>query len=157
MKLKTLRDTLIIVVLGGVVIFYAVRFFEWYHRRSLGLNPIVGEAEIACLNDHMVCHIGSDMFSSVEDAQAYLNSPEHLAKVKEREKQAAEEVAFKKRVDDFVKQGAAKVRSECRKDRHPGWYCDTITEKQLDISVGSLLRDRDGRAQEKGGTKQAEQ
>jgi hypothetical protein len=153
--MKTLRDVLIIVVLGGVVVFCAIQFFEWYHRRSLGVNPIVGEAEIACLNDGMECHIGSDMFSSVEDAQAYLNSPEHLAKVKEREKQAAEEAAFKKRVNYLVNEGAAKVRSECRKD-HPSWYCDTITEKQLDISAGMLLRDRDRRMQEKAGTKQAD-
>jgi hypothetical protein len=155
--MKTLRDILIIVVLGGVVVFYAIQFFEWYHRHSLGINPIVGEAEIACLNDHVECHIGSDMFSSVEDARAYLNSPEHLAKVKERDRQTAEEAAFKKRVDALVKQGAANVRLECRKDRHPGWYCDTITEKQLDISVGSLLRDRDRRMEEKAGSKQADQ
>lgn len=153
MKLKTLRDVLIVVVLGGVVVYYAIQFFESYHRHSLGSNPIIGEAEIACLNDRVQCHVGSDMFSSVEAAQAYLNSPEHLTKVKEREKQAAEESAFKKRVDDLVSQGAAKVRSECRKDRHPGWYCDTITERQLDISVGQLLRDRDRRMQEKAGAK----
>jgi hypothetical protein len=146
--MKTLRDVLIIVVLGGVVVYYAIQFFEWQHRRSEALNPIMGQADVACLNDHMVCS-----FSSVESAQAYLNSPEHLAKVKEREKQAAEEAAFNKRVDDLVIQGAAKVRSECRKDRHPGWYCDTITEKQLDISVGQLLRDRDRRMQEKAAAK----
>jgi len=148
MKLKTLRDTLIVVVLGGVVVYYAIQFFEWQHSRSVALSPIVGQAEVACLNDQMICS-----FSSIESAQAYLNSPEHLAKVKEREKQEAEKEAFNKRVDDLVSQGAAKVRSECRKDRHPGWYCDTITEKQLDISVGQLLRDRDRRMQEKSGAK----
>lgn len=146
MKLKTLRDTLIVVVLGGVVVYCAIQFVEWQHRRSIALNPIMGQAEVACLNDHMVCN-----FSSVESAQAYLNSQEHLAKVEERDKQAADEAAFKKRVDDLVSQGAAKVRSECRKDGHPGWYCDTIIEKQLDISVGQLLRDRDRRVQEKSG------
>jgi HSP90 family molecular chaperone len=148
MKLKTLRDTFIVAVLGGVVVYYAIQFFEWQHSRSVVLSPIVGQAEVACLNDQMICS-----FSSIESAQAYLNSPEHLAKVKEREKQAAEEEAFNKRVDDLVSQGAAKVRAECRKDRHPGWYCDTITEKQLDISVSQLLRDRDRRMQEKSGAK----
>jgi hypothetical protein len=138
--MKTLRDSLIMIVLGGVVIFYAVRFFEWYHRRSLGLNPVVGEAEIACLNDHMVCHVGSDMFSSVEDAQAYLNSPEHLAKVKEREKNAADEAEFERRVNALVQQGKSAVKAACRRDGTLN--CDLITDKSLKSFAETLLRER---------------
>lgn len=138
--MKTLRDALIIIVLGGVVIFYAVRFFEWYHRRSLGLNPVVGEAEIACLNDHMDCHVGSDMFTSVEDAQAYLNSPEHLAKVKEREKNAADEAEFERRVNALVQQGKSAVKAACRRDGTLN--CDLITDTSLKSFAETLLRER---------------
>jgi len=140
--MKTLRDALIIVVLSGVLLFCAVRFFDWYHRRSLGLSTVVQEAEIACLNDHMDCHVGSDMFSSVEAAQAYLNSPEHLAKVKEREEKAAQEAEFKKQVDALVKQGKSKVKAACRRDGTLN--CDLITDATLESFAETLVRKKQG-------------
>ncbi len=82
--MKTLRDALIIVVLGGVVIWFAAGFLEWLHQRSLDASLVVRDREIACLNDRVDCHVGSDSFSSIAAAQPYLDSPQHLAKVKER-------------------------------------------------------------------------
>lgn len=142
--MKKLRDVLIVVVLGGVVVFFVFRFIDWVHESSLSHSVVVGEAQIACLNDAMICS-----FSSEESARAYLNSPEHLAKVKAREEKAAQDAEFKKRVDALVNQGTAMVKAECQKDGHPIWYCNTITDRSLSISVEELLRDRDRKAQER--------
>jgi len=89
--LKRLRDILIVVVLGSVVIYFVVGFIDKMHRASINNSVVVRDAELACLNDGMICHVGYDSFSSEESAAAYLKSPEHLAKVKAREEQKAEQ------------------------------------------------------------------
>lgn len=89
--MKRLRDALIITVLGGVVVWFIVGLVQHLHRKSVATNPTVQEAEIACLNDHMICHVGYDSFPSVASAEAYLKSPEHLAAVKARQQKEAEQ------------------------------------------------------------------
>jgi hypothetical protein len=91
--MKRLRDLLIIIVLGGVVIWFVVGFIDRVHDASVNNSIVVRDAEIACLNDRMDCH-----FTSIESAQKYLDSPEHLGKVKAR---AEEEANQKKRIAAF--------------------------------------------------------
>ena len=145
--MKTLRDTLIVIVLGGVVLWFAVGFFRQMHEASVNTSIVVQEAALACRNDAMICS-----FSSVESAQAYLDSPEHKAKVAAREMKAAQEADFKKRVDALVKQGTVKVRAECRKVGFRLSYCDNITDKYLEIDVEGILRERDKKIQERANT-----
>jgi hypothetical protein len=89
--IKRLRDILIVVVLGSVVIYFVVGFIDNMHKASINNSVVVAEAELACIEDGMICHVGYDSFSSEESAAAYLKSPEHLAKVKAREEQKAEQ------------------------------------------------------------------
>jgi hypothetical protein len=136
--MKTLRDALIIVVLGGAVLWAAVEFFQHVHDASVNTSVVVQEATLACRNDAMICS-----FSSEESAQAYLDSPEHKAKVAAREKKAAQEADFKQRVDALVKQGTGKVKAECRKVGFRVSYCDNISNQYLEIDAESILREQD--------------
>ncbi len=77
-----LRDALIILVLGGVVLFVLVHFLSGVHLANINGSPIVREAEIACIEDEVLCHVGLDSFSSEADAQAYLESPRHQQALK---------------------------------------------------------------------------
>jgi hypothetical protein len=81
---KNLRDFLIVVVLGSVVIGAVVTFVWNVHSASVAQSVIVQEAEVACILDGVICHAGYEQFSSEEDARAYLKSPEHLAAEKAR-------------------------------------------------------------------------
>jgi hypothetical protein len=141
--MKTLRDALIVIVLGSVMLWFAMDFFRQMHESSVNSSIVVQEATLACRNDAMICS-----FSSEESAQAYLNSPEHKAKVAARDKQAAQEADFKKRVDALVNQGTGKVKAECRKVGFRISYCDNITNKYLEIDVEGILRERDKKLQE---------
>lgn len=85
------RDWLIIIVLGGVVVLFLARLVKTMHDESVANNMTVHEAEIACLNDRIQCHVGYDSFPSVASAEAYLKSPEHLAAVKARQQKEAEQ------------------------------------------------------------------
>jgi hypothetical protein len=80
---KQLRDILIIVVLGGVVIWALVTFIGNVHDSRISNSLIVGKAAQACEEDEHICN-----FTSEESAQAYLDSPEHLAAVKARQAQS---------------------------------------------------------------------
>lgn len=90
--MKKIRDWLIIIVLGGVVVWFLAGLVKAFYDKSVATNITVQQAEIACLNDRIQCHVGYDSFPSVTSAEAYLKSPEHFAAVKARqEREAAEE------------------------------------------------------------------
>jgi hypothetical protein len=82
---------LIIFVFGIVVVFGAIYAFSIIQRHNLSANPVIGQAEAACQEDGVICHVGYEMFSSVESAQDYLNSPRHLEAVKMRELKAMQD------------------------------------------------------------------
>jgi hypothetical protein len=114
--MKPLRDILIVVVLGSVVVWFVVGFIEKSHDASVSYSTVVQDATLACRNDGMDCH-----FSSIESAQQYLNSPEHQAKVKAR---AEEETRRKKAGEDFdvYANCVSKVKNQkqmdaCKKER----------------------------------------
>jgi hypothetical protein len=80
---KQLRDILIIVVLGGVVIWALTTFIGNMNDSRVSHSLIVGQAQQACEEDERICN-----FTSEESAQAYLDSPEHLVAVKARQAQS---------------------------------------------------------------------
>src|SRR5690349_14967401 len=89
--MKKVRDWLIIIVLGSVVVFFVASLVKIFQDKSVANNMTVHEAEIACLNDRIQCHVGYDSFPSVASAEAYLKSPEHWAAVKARQEKEAEQ------------------------------------------------------------------
>ena len=121
-----LRDFLIVLVLGCVVLAVAIHFFSGVNDSYVSLSPVIGEAEMACQEDNMLCHVGRDSFPSVESAQAYLNSPEHLAHVRERKLESD----LKAEEEALAGAGPEAVREACRK-------LHTISCKGIDAaSVG---------------------
>jgi hypothetical protein len=118
--MKRLRDLLIIIVLGGVVIWFVVGFIDQVHDASVNNSIVVRDADIACLNDRMDCH-----FTSIESAQQYLDSPEHLGKVKAR---AEEEARQKKTLAaiEIYHNCVGKVRSKKQMN-----VCNEQRAKQL--------------------------
>jgi hypothetical protein len=120
--MKRLRDVLIIVVLGGVVIWFVAGFVHSTHKAYLDMVVGPREADLACMEDHVICHVGYDSFQSVEDAEAYMKSPEHLAAVKAREEQKQHDEA----VNELKRQGIKKLKAICVED---GMYnCNLIDE-----------------------------
>jgi hypothetical protein len=94
--MKRLRDLLIVIVLGGVVIWFVAQFVGDVHHASVQMSTVVSEAETACILDEVICHAGYDSFQSEEGARAYLNSPLHLAAVKARDEKKVQEEQDKK-------------------------------------------------------------
>ena len=47
--MKRLRDVLIIVVLGGIVIWFVAGFVQSTHQAYVNMSGVVGQAEGACL------------------------------------------------------------------------------------------------------------
>jgi hypothetical protein len=141
---KKLRDFLIVVVLGGVVIGAAVTFFDSLHSASVAQSPIVRDAEIACiLDDVMICHAGYDSFASEKDANAYLESPAHLTAVKARqaqEDQAKKDAETKAQAIEFAKQGTSRVKSACIKDGTLN--CDLIDKANAASFAELIIRNR---------------
>ena len=128
--MKRLRDGLIIVVLSGVVIWFATGFIHRMHEASLDLVVGVREADLACIEDHMICHVGYNSFQSEADAEAYMKSPEHLAAVKAREEKSAQQKQHDEAVNELKKQGIKKLRAICVED---GTYnCNLIDENDAD-------------------------
>jgi hypothetical protein len=117
---KRLRDVLIVVVLGSVVAWFVLGFIDKMHDASVNNSIVVRDAMLACLNDGMLCH-----FSSIESAQQYLDSPEHLAKVKAR---TEEEVWRKKAGEDLdiYANCVSKVKNQKQMDA-----CNKERDKQL--------------------------
>lgn len=123
--MKRIRDILIIVVLGGLVIWYVAGFITGVHQASVQQNITVRQAETACIVDGMICHAGYEFFSSVADAEAYLKSSEHLTKVKARE-----EEAVRQKKDSAASEIYANCASKA-KDRKQMNACDKQSAKQL--------------------------
>jgi hypothetical protein len=83
--MKQIRDLLIIVVLGGFVIWFIVDFIERTHQASVQMDSRVVNAKTECILDGVTCE-----FTSVTGAEEYLKSDSHLAAVKKREEEAVE-------------------------------------------------------------------
>jgi hypothetical protein len=127
--MKRLRDILIIVVLAGVVIWFVARFIHSVHEASVNMSAVVAQAEMECAVDGMLCHVGYDSFQSVEDAEAYLKSPEHLAAVKAREEEKKGDNEKRRRVDELARKGKNGVIAACIKDATLN--CNLIDEATL--------------------------
>jgi hypothetical protein len=89
--MKKARDWLIVIVLGGVVVSFLAQLVKTLHDEAVANNMTVHDAEIACMNDRIQCHVGYDSFPSVANAEAYLKSAEHLAAVKARQEKEIQE------------------------------------------------------------------
>lgn len=139
--MKRIRDVLIVVVLGGIVIWFVVRFVSNIHDSFVALSPIVGRAEVACIEDGMLCHVGRSTFESEADAQAYLDSPEHQAKEKERAVKAEEDrqgQELQKQAAEMAKQGVSVVKAACRKDRTLN--CALINKENAESFAEMILK-----------------
>jgi hypothetical protein len=79
-----------------VLCVVAINFEASSEHYDLSVNIVVGQAERACMEDEVKCHVGYDMFQSVQDAQDYLNSGWHLQAVKIRELKASQDAAASK-------------------------------------------------------------
>lgn len=95
--MKRVRDILIIIVLGAVVVWFIVGFIDKMREASLNNSTVVRQAESACIEDGMTCS-----FTSEASAETYLKSAAHLAKVKARQE--------KKEKDDRYTDCAAKAK-----------------------------------------------
>jgi hypothetical protein len=141
---KRLRDILIVVVLGGIVVWAAATFIGNVHTASVSMSPVVGQAETACIEDGVICHAGYDAFSSEADAQAYLDGPEHIAAVKKRQAQADQDKKdgeLRARAEEFAKQGVGKVKAACAKDGTLN--CALIDKDTAATFAEMILKDRE--------------
>lgn len=138
--MKRLRDILIIGVLGGVVIWLIAGFVQSTHKTYLGMVVGPREADLACMEDHAACHVGYDSFQSVEDAEAYLKSPVHLAALKAREEKKKRDDEKRRRVDELVRKGKNGVTAACIKDGTLN--CRLIDEATLTAFAEVIVQDK---------------
>jgi hypothetical protein len=139
-----LRDILLVVVLGGIVVWWAARFLRGVHEATVVMSPVIADAEFACIEDGMICHLGRDSFSSEQDAQAYLDSPDHHAGVEKRATGAAREKrdqAIHPQAVAMARLGVRFVRAACVKDGTLN--CSLIDEATAESFAESIIRDRE--------------
>ncbi len=143
--MKTLRDVLIVIVLGGVVIYFVKDWIEAVNRHTVALSTVVQKASLACTGDGMTpCE-----FSSETSAQAYLDSKQHLDAVKRREDRERD---LKKtmRVSDLLLKGETGIRAACVADELPNCksinrhnmstFAETIAEHELSTEETKTVR-----------------